>query len=55
MQMTVAGNLLTIAVNLPGEFGPASSAKTIIIASTKGHVARTERDEKVELNDYRRK
>jgi hypothetical protein len=53
----VAGNLLTITVNLTREVGSASSAKTIIIiiASTEGNVAGTERDEKIELNDYRKK
>jgi hypothetical protein len=55
MQMTVARNLLTTTVNLTREFGQASSAKTIIIASTEGNVAGTERDEKIELNDYRQK
>jgi len=54
-QMTVAGNILTITVDLTKEFGPSSSGKTIIIASTEGNVAVPERDEKIGLNVYRKK
>jgi hypothetical protein len=53
--MTVAGNILTITVDLTKEFGPSSSGKTIIIASTEGNVAVPERDEKIGLNVYRKK
>ena len=55
VQMTVAGNILTITVDLTKEFGPSSSGKTIIIASTEGNIAVPERDEKIGLNVYRRK
>jgi hypothetical protein len=55
VQMTVAGNILTITVDLTKEFGPSSSGKTIIIASTEGNVAVPERDEKIGLNVYRKK
>ena len=55
VQMTVAGNILTITVDLTKEFGPSSSGKTIIIASTEGNVALPERDEKIGLNVYRKK
>jgi hypothetical protein len=55
VQMTVAGNILTITVDLTKEFGPSSSGKTIIIASTEGNVAVPEREEKVGLNVYRKK
>ena len=55
VQMTVAGNILTITVDLAKEFGPSSSGKTIIIASTEGNVAVPERDEKIGLNVYRKK
>jgi hypothetical protein len=54
VQMMVAGNILTITVDLTKEFGPSSSGKTIIIASTEGNVAVRERDEKVGLNVYRK-
>jgi hypothetical protein len=55
VQMTVTGNILTITVDLTKEFGPSSSGKTIIIASTEGNVAVPERDEKIGLNVYRKK
>jgi hypothetical protein len=55
VQMTVAGNILTITVDLTKEFGPSSSGKTIIVASTEGNIAVPERDEKIGLNVYRRK
>jgi hypothetical protein len=55
VQLTVAGNILTITVDLTKEFGPSSSGKTIIIASTEGNVAVPERDEKIGLNVYRKK
>lgn len=55
VEMSVAGNILTITVDLTKEFGPSSSGKTTIIASTEGNVAVPDRDEKVGLNVYRRK
>ena len=55
VQMTVAGNILTITVDLSKEFGPSSSGKTIIVASTEGNIAVPERDEKIGLNVYRKK
>jgi hypothetical protein len=55
VQMTVDGNLLTITVDLSKEFGPSSSGKTIIIASTEGNVTIPEREEKIGLNVYRKK
>jgi len=53
VDMTVEGNILTIKVDLSKEFGPSSSGKTIIIASTEGNVSVADRDEKVGLNDQR--
>jgi hypothetical protein len=55
VQMTVNGNLLTITVDLSKEFGPSSSGKTIIIASTEGNVTIPQREEKIGLNVYRKK
>jgi hypothetical protein len=55
VQIAVAGNILTITVDLTKEFGPSSSGKTIIIASTEGNVTVPERDEKIGLNVYRKK
>jgi hypothetical protein len=55
VQMMVEGNILTIKVDLSKEFGPSSSGKTIIIASTEGNVSVPDREEKVGLNIYRKK
>ncbi|HEY6085363.1 MAG TPA: hypothetical protein VIU63_08185 [Nitrospira sp.] len=55
VEMTVNGTMLTIKVDLAKEFGPSSSGKTIIIASTEGNVTIPERQEKVGLNVYRKK
>jgi hypothetical protein len=55
VEMTVAGNILTIKVDLAKEFGPSSSKKSIIIASTEGNISVPNREEKVGLNVYRTK
>jgi len=55
VQMAVEGNILTIKIDLSKEFGPSSSGKTIIIASTEGNVSIPDREEKVGLNVYRKK
>jgi hypothetical protein len=55
VEMTVEGNILTIKVDLTRDFGPSSSKKSIIIASTEGNVAVPNREEKVGLNVYRTK
>ena len=55
VEMTVAGNILTIKVDLSKEFGPSASGKTTIIASTEGKITIPEREEKVGLNVYRKK
>jgi hypothetical protein len=55
VEMSILGNILTITVDLSKEFGPSSSGKTIIIASTEGNVAVPDREEKVGLNVYRKK
>jgi hypothetical protein len=55
VEMTVKGNMLTIAVDLSKEFGPSASGKTIIIASTEGNVTIPGREEKIGLNVYRKK
>ena len=55
VEMSVDGNTLVIKVDLSKEFGPSSSGKTIIIASTEGNVAVPDRDEKIGLNVYRKK
>ncbi len=55
VEMSVDGDILTIRVDLSKEFGPSSSGKTIIVASTEGNVSVPEREEKVGLNIYRKK
>lgn len=55
VEMTVAGDILTIKVDLSKEFGPSSSGKTTIIASTEGNITVPDREEKVGLNVYRKK
>ena len=46
---------ITITVDLSKEFGPSSSGKTIIVASTEGNVTVPDREEKIGLNVYRKK
>jgi len=55
VEMSVEGTMLTIRVDLSKEFGPSSTGKTIIIASTEGNVAIPDRQEKIGLNVYRKK
>ena len=55
VEMAVDGNILTIKVDLSKEFGPSSTGKTIIVASTEGNVSVPDREEKVGLNVYRKK
>ena len=56
VEMKLDGNILTIKVDLTKDFGPSSSGKTIIIASTEGNVAVDGREEaKIGLNVYRKK
>jgi hypothetical protein len=55
VEMSGSGNILTITVDLTKEFGPSSSGKTIIIASTEGNARIPEREEVVGLNVYRKK
>ena len=54
VELKVEENILTIKVDLTKTFGPSSSGKTIIIASTEGNVAIPDRDEKIGLNVYRK-
>ena len=55
VEMSVDGNILTIKVDLSKEYGPSSSGKTIIVASTEGNVSIPGREEKLGLNVYRKK
>ncbi len=55
VEMSIEGSVLTIKVDLSKEFGPSSTGKTVIIASTEGNVTIPNRQEKVGLNVYRKK
>jgi hypothetical protein len=55
VEMSVEGNVLTIKVDLSKDYGPSSSGKTVIVASTEGNVSIPNRDEKLGLNVYRKK
>ncbi|MGH8606724.1 MAG: hypothetical protein ACREX9_04700 [Gammaproteobacteria bacterium] len=55
VEMSVEGNILTIKIDMTKEYGPSSSGKTIIIASTEGNVSVPDREEKIGLNVYRKK
>ncbi|MGA2526116.1 MAG: hypothetical protein ABSF79_05810 [Smithellaceae bacterium] len=56
VEMKVENNILTIKVDLSKEFGPSSSGKTIIIASTEGNISVPEKESiKIGLNVYKKK
>ena len=55
VEVSVKGDTLTITVDLTKEFGPSSSGKTIIIASTEGNLPLPGRSEVMGLNVYRKK
>ena len=55
VELSVDGTILTIRVDLSKEFGPSSSGKTIIVASTEGNATVPGRLEKVGWNVYRKK
>lgn len=56
VELAVEANILTIKVDLTKEFGPSSSGKTIIIASTEGNISIPgAEDKKIGLNVYKKK
>jgi hypothetical protein len=56
VEMKLEGNILTIKVDLTKDFGPSSSGKTIIIASTEGNIAvEGHQEAKIGLNIYKKK
>ena len=55
VELKVEGTILTISVDLSKDFGPSSSGKTTIIATTEGNVSIPGRDEKIGLNVYKKK
>ncbi len=56
VDMKLDGNILTIKVDITKEFGPSTSGKTIIIASTEGNKSVPGREGvKIGLNVYKAK
>lgn len=56
VDMTIENNVLTIKVDLSKEFGPSSSGKSMIIATTEGNVSVPDsEDVKIGLNVYKKK
>lgn len=56
IEMSVDGNILTIKVDLAKDFGPSSSGKTIIIASSEGNQSVPGKEAiKIGLNVYKKK
>jgi hypothetical protein len=56
VEISVEGNILTIKVDLSKEFGPSTSGKTIIIASSEGNQSIPGKEAvKIGLNVYRKK
>ncbi|MGD9852699.1 MAG: hypothetical protein AB7T38_15685 [Nitrospirales bacterium] len=55
VDLKIEGMILTIKVDLSKDFGPSSSGKTTIIATTEGNVSVPGREEKIGLNIYKKK
>ena len=53
IDMQVAGNTLTITVDLSKNLGPSKSGKTTIIATTAGNISIPGTDAKAGINIYR--
>ena len=53
IELERTGNILTIVVNLDEDFGPSSSGKSVIVASTEGNAAIEGREERVGINVFR--
>lgn len=55
VEIQVEGNILTVRVDLTKEYGPSSSGKTIIVASTEGNADIPDTDGiKIGLNIYKK-
>ena len=54
VELSIKGEILTITIDLSKDFGPSSSGKSIIIASTEGNYSLPDRDEKIGLNVYKK-
>ena len=54
VELSIKGDILTITIDLSKDFGPSSSGKSIIIASTEGNYSLPGREEKLGLNVYKK-
>lgn len=55
IEMKVEKQILTIQIDLSKEFGPSSSGKTIIIATTEGNISVPNNEEiKIGVNVYKK-
>ncbi len=55
VEYSVKGTTLTITVDLSKDFGPSTSGKTTIIASTEGNFPLPGRNEVIGPNVYKKK
>jgi len=56
VDLKLEGNILTIKVDISKEFGPSTSGKTTIIASTEGNKAVPGKEDiKIGLNVYKKR
>jgi hypothetical protein len=56
VEMLIESNILTIKVDLSKEFGPSTSGKSIVIASSEGNKSVPgKEDVKIGLNVYKKK
>ncbi|MBT9157227.1 MAG: hypothetical protein DDT36_00208 [Firmicutes bacterium] len=56
IEMKLDGNILTITMDITKNFGPSSTGKTTIIASTEGNVSAPGNDEiRIGVNVYKKK
>ena len=56
VDIKIEGDILTVKVDLSKDFGPSSSGKTIIIASSEGNQSLPEHENiKIGLNIYKKK
>jgi hypothetical protein len=54
IDLKVEGDILVIKIDLSQDFGPSSSGKTNIVATTEGNITVPGRIEKLGLNVYKR-
>ena len=56
VEMNVEGRILTVTIDLTKEFGPSSSGKSLIVATTEGNMSLPGEDGmKIGLTVYKKK